>query len=230
MFIYLIKTGLSSIQGVKNVFLLNKIGYKCFNPKTRKTIVSMDITFFGKSTFFSKKFSSGGEHRRRRKFLGCYFQSLPKTVDCITKHIPQNEFFNKKKIAIPNVVFETGDTKTILPNTSETATGGEILPSVLKKQDRELFTYSRRNHTSSKRPTIPLAQGQPDTLSEESERNTSTLDTSSHNLVPNHDEISEPTIDLMPDVNSNDHDIPIAIRKRKTLLYFSSYVQISILW
>ncbi|KAK9183801.1 hypothetical protein WN943_024146 [Citrus x changshan-huyou] len=51
-------------------------------------------------------------------------------------------------------------------------TGAEILPSVLKEQDKELLTYSRRNHTRSKRPTIPLAQGQPDTLSEESERNT----------------------------------------------------------
>ena len=121
----------------------------------------------------------------------------------------------KKEIVIPIVVFETGDTKNILPNTVETVTGGEILPYVLKEQDREFLTYLRRNHTRSKRPTIPLVQGQSDTLSEESERNTGTLEIFSHNLVPNPDEISEPTVNLMLDVNSNDHDILIAIRKGK---------------
>ena len=102
-----------------------------------------------------------------------------------------------------------------MPNTSETATGGEILPFVLKEYDRELLTYSKRNHTRSKRPIIPLAQGQPNTLREESEKNTGTLDIFLHNLVPNPNEISEPTVNPMPDANSNDHAIPIAIKKGK---------------
>ena len=102
-----------------------------------------------------------------------------------------------------------------MPNTYETATGGEILPFILKEYDRELLTYSKRNHTRSKRPTIPLAQGQPNTLSEEFEKNTGTLDTFLHNLVLNPDEIYELIVNPMPDANSNDHDIPIAIRKGK---------------
>lgn len=41
--------------------------------------------FSGKTTFVSKDFSSMGEHNRRRKFLGCYFESS----DCIAKPITQ---------------------------------------------------------------------------------------------------------------------------------------------
>ena len=68
---------------------------------------------------------------------------LPKTIDCITNPVPQNEFLNKIKTAFPNIACETGDPKTILPNTSESLTGVEI-PIVSKKQDTELLTYSRK--------------------------------------------------------------------------------------
>ena len=54
------------------------------------------------------------------------------------------------------------------------------------------------------------------------------MDTSLQNFVPILDEISELAIDPLPNSmtndNSNDLDIPIAIKKRETLLYLSPYV------
>ena len=121
---------------------------------------------------------------------------------------------NKIKTVIRNIACETGDPKTILPNTSESSTGVEI-PIVSKKQDTELLTYLRKNYKKGKRSTIPLAQAR----SDESKRNTCTIGTSLQNFVPILDEIFELAIDPLPNSmtndNSNDLDIPIDIRKGK---------------
>ena len=92
------------------------------------------MLLFWKNNPSFKKFSLGGEHRRRGKFWDVISNPLPKTIDCITNPMPQNEFFNKIKIAIPNIACKTGDPKTIFPNTYESSTGVEI-PIVSKKQD-----------------------------------------------------------------------------------------------
>lgn len=52
---------------------------------------------------------------------------------------------NKMKTAISNIACEIGDLKSILPNTSESSTRVEI-PTISKKQNTELLTYSRMNH------------------------------------------------------------------------------------
>ena len=196
----------------------NKKGYKCFNPKTRKNVISMEVTFLEKQPFFQKISLQGENIGEEGIFWDVISNPLPKTIDCITNPISQNEFLNKIKIVIPNIACEIGDPKTIFPNTSESSTGVEI-PIVSKKQDTELLTYSRKNHKKGERSTIPLAQAQLDTRSDESKRNTSTIYTSVQNFVPIPNEISELAIDPLPNSmtndNSNNLDIPIDIRKGK---------------
>ena len=41
----------------------NKKGYKCFNPQTKKFHITMDVSFWEHTTFFTKTFSSGGENK-----------------------------------------------------------------------------------------------------------------------------------------------------------------------
>ena len=194
----------------------NKKGYKCFNPKTRKTVISMDVTFMEKQPFFQKIYLQGENISEEGNFWDVILNPLPKTIDCITNPIPQNELLNKIKTIIPNIACETGNPKTILPNTFESSSGVEI-PIVSKKHNTELLTYSRKNHKKGERSTIPLAQAQLDTRS--AERNIGTISTSLQNFVPIPDEIYEHAIDPLPNSmtndNSNDLDIPIAIRKGK---------------
>ena len=94
-----------------------------------------------------------------------------------------------------------------------------------------------KNHKKGARSTSPLAQAQLDTYSDESKRNTGTICTSLQNFVPIPNEISELAIDplpnSMPNDNSNDLDIPIAIRKGKCsctshpMLKYLSYGKLS---
>ena len=67
-----------------------KKGYKCFNPKTRKTVISMDVTFLEKQPFFQKISLQGDNIREEGKFWDVISNPLPKTIDCITNPIPQN--------------------------------------------------------------------------------------------------------------------------------------------
>lgn len=57
----------------------NKKGYKCYNPTTKKTHVSMDVIFFLENTLFFHKNSL-----RREKQQGednfCITESLPKAI------------------------------------------------------------------------------------------------------------------------------------------------------
>ena len=87
-------------------YALNKKGYKCFNLKTGKTVVSMNITFMENQHFFQKISLSGENKGEEGNFWDVISNPLLKTVYCITKPILQNEFFNEKEIGIPNVVLE----------------------------------------------------------------------------------------------------------------------------
>ena len=65
----------------------------------------MDITFLENQPFFQKISLQGEKIREEGNFWDDISNPLPKTLDCITKLIPQNKFFNKNEIVIPNVVF-----------------------------------------------------------------------------------------------------------------------------
>ena len=79
MFIYLVNTGLNLIQGLKNLFLLVmhliKKDKSVLIQKQGKLLFQWMLLFWKDNPSFKKKLSSRGEHRRRRKFLGCYFES-----------------------------------------------------------------------------------------------------------------------------------------------------------
>ena len=63
----------------------NQKGYKCFNPTTKKLIVSMDVTFLEHQPYFSKTplqgESSGGKEE-------CFWFSVPQTIDSVAPTIP----------------------------------------------------------------------------------------------------------------------------------------------
>ena len=46
----------------------NKKGYKCFNPKTRKTVILIDVTFLEKQPFFQKNSLKGENIREKGNF------------------------------------------------------------------------------------------------------------------------------------------------------------------
>lgn len=66
---------------VFNGYAPNKKGYKSFNPKPRKTVISMDVTFLEHQPYFQKKFLQGEKKKKEETFWNV-IPTLPKTVDC----------------------------------------------------------------------------------------------------------------------------------------------------
>ena len=143
------KTKLDS-RAVKHVFIgypPDKKGYKCYNPLTKKTVVSMDVTFLENQQYFLQ-----GEMPRSQG--GNFWDVIPNPLPIVViEGEPESECVKETSI---------GD-RFMHPNTeSDSTIGGETLQTVQKDKKQELQVYTKRKHQQKNKTTEETTQCQLD--------------------------------------------------------------------
>lgn len=185
----------------------NKKGYKCYNPVTRKSIISMDVTFLENQKYFLQ-----GENSRSQEKEGNFWDIVSNPLPTV---ILTNE--HTKIPETPSITMQGND---------DSNTTGETLQLVPKQRNNELLVYTKRKHQQRNN-----AQAQPDQLQTDHNQNQSH---SSENGNSNSGNPPDPTpivvsniehpthivsdIEHSVPISDNlpaDHYLPIALRKGK---------------
>ena len=202
--VYVHSTGQSKLdaRAVKHVFIgyaPNKKGYKCFNPITRKTIVSMDVTFLETQPYFLQ-----GESRESE---GNFWDLLPTPLPTVVLDNPK----------------PTNSHPQAFHPSHNSTSGGETSLSAPTAANKELLVYTKRRHQqkSGGQPAMePEMDPTPDQSdfpnSEPSQEQVSGNPSTSLPLVVTDIDLpnSNPSVDTQVELSA-DHYLPIALRKGK---------------
>ena len=196
----------------------NKKGYKCFNPLTKKTHISMDVTFFEQKPCFSKTHLQGeNENKDEFEFENLLETNLP-VLETNNSVLP-NPFFpntsHKETVFEKETsVNEQQSGTNMVPDLTDSSPGRETLLGEDPNQDNhpttELLVYTRRkSHANREHPHLVQDQSafprsDPDLLTDKHKPgNTSDSQSISITHLPS---TSQPNV-------LSDLDIPIANRK-----------------
>ena len=212
-------------RAIKCIFLgysPTKKGYKCFDPKSKKVFVTMDVTFFENQPYFTKNSLQGESDILEESFLETSSLPLP-TSPSTPLHsslpTPGPVASNSTPLLRPQNVMLPGQAE---PNVSDSSHSNESLNADEEMQPKspELLVYSRKKKQGNEETHTPR-HDQPSELREEPEQSPMPCPNPSHEpgtQVQVQNETSSP-IQVQNEPGSpvqvqNLH-LPIALRKER---------------
>ena len=182
-------------------------GYKCFNPSTKKFLISMNVTFLESQQYFPKTPLQGETlDTAEEHFWLTSSTVLPRMVTDVSNDINSMDKPQLQSVSSPKEIVES-------------MTGGDT-----QLKPRELKTYSRRK--GQQRQTVVSSPVHSSSQNSEPDEHPGTVTplTINPSIVPF---VSNP----VPKPPSDDLDLPIALRKGKRNTYpisnYLSYDRIS---
>ena len=145
--------------------MLHTKGYKCYNPQTRQTHVSTDVSFWENQSYFGINHLQSKKEREEYNFWDIY---VPLYNIILSKFHLSNFFFSyfskilTQEKSIQDII-NKGNLNQPLLSIDVSQTRGQILQNDQNKLNSKLLIYIR-THEKGKKLPITLIQNQPKSL------------------------------------------------------------------